>query len=400
MSSQASVHDPREPLTIRNGSSTFLIALAGLMMANLGPLIMSALEKIGYDTIQSGNILTWALLASAVVGLGSARLAAGNYRRLLAAIGLAIASVAFVLSAVLPNPALVTAFFIAGGAAIGAAISTSGSAIAALRNPNRISAVNGVVNRLLVMVVLAIIPAIGIMQVTVFGALALLSLIGLALAVWLPATPEHAEPVDVTTTMSIAAPRKITIAGIAILILYPLWGTSEDAVWTLAATLGDAVNMSEGTLGLALSAASGTGAFMMLIVMIFGQKIGRAVPLSVALLLGGLLKIWLGFTTDPLTLAWLLVAVNTLYAFVFVLFIATAAGLDARGRWSGPLVGAYLVGSSFAPIIGAWLIDTVGVPMFGTIMGIVSFATIVPIILIARVSMNAERAMVRYGQDA
>src|SRR5699024_4147232 len=152
--------------------------------------------------------------------------------------------------------------------------------------------------------------------------LALLSILGLVLAVWLPSAPEYADPVDVTSTLSIAEPRNITIAGVGILILFPLWGTSEDAIWTLAANLGDAVGMSEPRLGFALSAAAGTGAFMMFIVMLLGHRIGRAVPLCIALAIGGVLKIRLGATDDPVTLSWRLTAVNTAYAFVFVLSIA------------------------------------------------------------------------------
>lgn len=58
MSSSATA-EPRLPLTLRNGSATFLIALASLMMANLAPFVISALQGLGFDVITSGNILTW-----------------------------------------------------------------------------------------------------------------------------------------------------------------------------------------------------------------------------------------------------------------------------------------------------------------------------------------------------
>ncbi len=391
----ASTADPRLPLTLRNGSATFMIALASLMMANLAPFIMTALGALGFDIIASGNILTWALLASAVVGLASARLASGRARRPLAMVGLALAVVAFAAAAVVPTPAVAVAGLIVGGAGVGAAISTSGAAIAALRNPNRVSATSGLVNRVLITIVLAVIPVIGITQGSVFGALALISLVGLALAVWLPESPEHAEPVDVTSSLQIAEPRRITIAGIVVLLVFPLWGTSEDAIWTMAPVLGEAVGLGEQPLGFTLSLAAAGGIVGMLIVTVFGNRIGRAVPLAVALVVGGALKIWIGFAGDPVLLAVLIIGVNTVYAFAFALYIATAAGLDARGRWSGPLLGAYLVGSSFAPLIGGALIEWFGVPVFTLITGIVSFAVIAPTVAIARVSVGAERALAR-----
>ena len=387
--------DPRHPLGIKNGAATFMLALAGLMMANLAPLIITALEGLGLSGIDAGAVLTWGLLASALVGLGSSRLAAGSRRRMLALAGLAVGTVGFALAAFVSDQSVAVTAFIIGGAGVGAAISTSGAAIAALRNPNRVSAMSGIINRILVMIVLAIIPIMGLSQVNVFGALAVISLLGFAVAAWLPDAPEHAAPVDVTQSLKIAEPRRITWAGIAILIVFPLWGTSEDAIWTMAGVLGDSVGLAPAALGTALSAAAGGGLITMLIVLIAGKKLGRAVPLALALALGGVLKIWVGFTADPTTLAWLIILINTVYAFAFSLFIATAAGLDARGRWSAPLSGAYLVGSSFAPLIGAWLIETVGISTFCLLMGIVSFIVIVPTVIIARVSVSAERALER-----
>lgn len=393
--STSATAEPRLPLTIRNGSATFLIALASLMMANLAPFVISALQGLGFDVITSGNILTWALFASAVVGLATSRLAAGPRRRGLAVAGLSLATVAFGVAAVLPAPAAVVTGLIVGGAGVGAAISTSGAAIAALRNPNRVSAASGLVNRVLVTIILAVIPIIGIAQASVFGALALISVVALALTSWLPDAPEHAEPVDVTASLKIAEPRRITIAGIAILIIFAVWGTSEDAIWTMAPVLGGAVGVGEQAMGFTLSLAAAGGIAGMLLVTVLGDRIGRAVPLVVALVIGGALKIWLGFAEDPALLSGLIIAINSIYSFAFSLFIATAAGLDARGRWSGPIIGAYLVGSSFAPLIGGALIETIGTPAFALIMGAVSLLAIVPTAMVARVSVGAERALVR-----
>lgn len=399
-STPAAPADPRFKLTLKNGSATFLIALASLMMANLAPHVLTALGTLGFGIIESGNILTWALLASALVGLGSARLAAGTKRKALAATGLAVATLAFTVATFIPDPTVATVGLIVGGAGVGAAISTSGAAIAALRNPNRVSATSGLVNRVLITVVLALIPLAGVSQLSVFGTLALISLVGLVLAWWLPDSPQHAEPVDVTTTLKVAAPRRITIAGISVLVVFAVWGTSEDAIWTMAPVLGDAVALDAQTLGFSLSLAAAGGILGMLVVVILGDRIGRALPLAIALIAGGCIKIGIGFTSDPMVLAALIIAVNIVYAFAFALFIATAAGLDARGRWSGPLLGAYLVGSSFAPVIGGAFIEWLGVPTFTLIMGLVSFAAIIPTVAIARVSVGAERALARYPQAA
>jgi MFS family permease len=76
---------------------------------------------------------------------------------------------------------------------------------------------------------------------------------------------------------------------------------------------------------------------------------------------------------------------------VFLLFIATAAALDSNGRFSGPVIGVYLFGSSFSPVIGGWLAESFGYAGFGWAIAIVSWALVIPMIVVARVSVRTER---------
>lgn len=388
--------NPRVPLGMRNGSSTFLIAIIGLATANLVPLIMTVLmDQFDLSLVRTGEIVTWSLLGSAVTALATARWASGAGRRRIAAAGLAVATLGYATAAFAASPSIVIAGFIVGGLGAGATISTSGAAMAAIRNPNRVVATGGLVNRIVVMALLAILPLIGLAQISVFGTMALVSLIGLALVGWLPNAPEHAEPVDVTSSLAIAAPRRITIAGVALLVLFPLWGMSEDAIWAMTGVLAAELGMGEATLGLVLSAAAAAGAVVTLALLVFGARIGRALPLAIVLVLGGICKALVGVVDDPALLATLIIFVNALYAAGFVMIAATAAGLDARGRWAAPLTGAYLVGSSFSPIVGAWLSESLGLAGFGVVTAVVTFVVLVPLVLAARVSSGAERALDR-----
>lgn len=388
--------DPRVPLTLRNGSAVFLAALASLVLINLSPILVSALGTLGFSVLSSGNILTATLLAAAVVGLSTARLAAGAHRRRLASWGLAISTVAYAVAAVVPDPLAAVVALVVGGGGAGAAISTSGAALAALRNPNRVSATSGLVNRLLVTAVLAALPAIGIAQASAFGALALISLAALLVCRWLPEAPGFGEPVRAGTADAVSAgDRRTTSAGLALLVVFALWGISEDAVWSMARVLGERAGLGDQALGLAVSLAAAGGISGVVLVIIFGRRIGRAAPLAIALLAGGALKMQLGFANDPVVFAVLLVCINSLYAFAFALFLATGAGLDARGRWSSPLLGAYLVGSSFAPLVGGALIEWLGPTGFTPLMGAISLLAIIPTALIARASTAAETSSVR-----
>lgn len=405
MSNEAPVQhlseNPRVPLGVRNGSATFVISIVGLMIANLVPLIMAVFtDQLGLSLVRAGEVVTWSLLASAVSGLGTARFAAGGRRRAIAATGLALSVVSFVGASIFTDPSVVIACFIVGGFGVGAAISTSGAAMAAIRNPNRVTATSGFTNRIVVMVILAVLPMLGLAQVTVFGTLALLAAIGLALAVWLPNVPEEAAPVDVTTSVAIASPRRITLAGIALLIVFPLWGLTEDSFYAMTGVFAAEVGMGSEQFGLMLSGAAAIGAVIMGVLLVAGNRIGRALPMGIALVTGALAKALLAYVTDPTALFVLVIVVNGLYALGFVMFAAAAAGLDARGRWSAPLAGAYIVGSSFAPLFGAWLVETFGVSGFGYITAVIGIILVAPAVLTARVSTGAERALVRAAERA
>jgi len=85
------------------------------------------------------------------------------------------------------------------------------------------------------------------------------------------------------------------------------------------------------------------------------------------------------------------IAWNTIYAIAFLYFVATAAALDADGRWSGPLLAVYLVGSALTPVIGAALVESFGYQGFVTVLGVASFVLAVPAFLVARVSSRLQR---------
>lgn len=403
MSSEATTqkHDgnPRVPLGVRNGSATFVIAIVGVLTANIVPLVMTVFtDRLGFSLITAGQIITWSLAGSAIVGLGTARWAAGERRRPIGAIGLSVAAIGYSAAAIASAPEVVIAGFIIAGFGSGAALSSSGAAMAAIRNPNRVSAAYGFFNRVLVMIALVTLPLIGLAQFTVFGALAIAAIAGLALLIWLPNTPQLAEPAEVTTTFSIAAPKRIKVAGIVLLIIFPLWGMSEDSVFAMTGVITEQRGITEQQFGAILGIASVVGAIITGILLLVGNKIGRALPLAISLGLAGLSKLLIAFSTDPTTISVLIAFDNANFGVAMVMFIATGAGLDARGRWSAPLTSAYIVGSSFAPLFGARRAETAGIQGFGIVISLVCWGIAIPAVIVARISTKAERALVRAAE--
>ncbi|MEV7797492.1 MFS transporter [Microbacterium foliorum] len=396
----------RVPLRVPTATATFAIGIAGYLGVNLSPYMITAAQTgLSIDVLAASWLVTATLLLTAVTGLAIAPLCAGGHRRAVARTGLAIAAIGFATAALVP--ALILPALLVGGAGAGGAVAASGAALAAFRNPDRVAGFNGLANRGVITIVLAVIPLVGLAPIDVFGALALFSILGLLVSAWLPAAPvidpqagaavAEAMPIDVpptgTVRLSTARSRTVTIAGFSLLVVFALWAVSEDSLWAMAGIMGaEQTGLTPEGLGLALSGATAGGLVGSVLLMIVGSRLGRAVPLAVLLVAGGVLKIVEGFTSDPTAFIVVFIAWNTVYAIAFMYFVSTSAALDADGRWSGPLLAVYLVGSALTPVIGAALVGLLGFQGFAVALGIASFVLAVPASAIALLSTRLERA--------
>jgi hypothetical protein len=399
----------RIPLRFPTAAATFAIGIAGYLGVNLSPYMITAAQTgLGIDILTASWLVTATLLLTAVTGLAIAPLCAGMHRRTVARAGLALAVVGFSTAALAPG-AMLPALLL-GGAGAGCAVAASGAALAAFRNPDRVAGFNGMANRGVITVVLAVIPLIGLAPIDVFGALALFSVIGLIASAWLPAAPvvapqagaavAEAMPIEIpptgTVRLSPARSRTVTIAGFGLLIVFALWAASEDSLWAMAGVMGaEQAGLTPEGLGIALSGATAGGLLGSLLLMIVGARFGRAVPLVILLIAGGALKIVEGFVSEPTTFIVVFIAWNSVYAIAFMYFVSTSAALDADGRWSGPLLAVYLVGSALTPVIGAALVGALGYQGFAVALGIASFILAVPAGAIALVSTRLERMTVQ-----
>ncbi|MDF2990711.1 MAG: hypothetical protein K0S37_1225 [Microbacterium sp.] len=401
----ASVGAARVPLRLPTASSTFIVGIAGYLGVNLSPYMIIAVQQgMDADVLTASWLVTGALLLTAVTGLAVAPLCAGHRRRAVARIGLLAAVVGFSLAALLPG--LLLAGLLLGGVGAGGAVAASGAALAAFRNPDRVAGFYGLANRGIITVVLAVVPLIGLAPIDVFGSMAVFSFIGLVLATWLPGAPAAAAspgaatgaaiPLEVPptgTTRTTARPsRTVTVAGFTLLIVFALWAASEDSLWAMVGVMGaDQAGLSAEGLGIALSGATAGGLVASVALMIVGDRLGRGVPLIVLLVIGGILKIVQGYVTDPTLFVVVFIVWNTTYALVFAFFVSTSAALDAEGRWSGPLLATYLVGSALTPVIGANLVALLGYQGFTLALAIASFLLAVPAGIIGLLSRRLER---------
>lgn len=401
-----SVGAARLPIRFPTASSTFLVGIAGYLGVNMSPYMIAAVQAgIGADVLTASWIVTATLLLTALVGLAVAPACAGPRRRLVARVGLILAVVGFGAAALLP--ALVVTGLLVGGVGAGGAVAAAGAALAAFRNPDRVAGLNGLVNRGLITIILAVVPLIGLAPLDVFGSMALFSLIALLTVSWMPAAPAasvhaaaavgEAVPIEVppTGTLRTAAPpsRVVTIAGFVLLVVFALWAASEDSLWAMAGVMGaDNAGLTPEGLSLALSGATAGGLLGTIALVAVGDRLGRGIPLVVLLVAGGILKIVEGSVSDPTLFVVVFIAWNTIYAVAFMYFVATASALDVDGRWSGPLLATYLVGSALTPVIGASLVGLLGYQGFALTLALASFVLAVPAGIIGVLSRRLERA--------
>ena len=396
----------RVPLTLGRGIATFSVFVVGYITANLIPLMIIAMvDDLGITQTVAGAVLTGSLLATALVCLATTRWAAGRSRHLLGRVSLVVMAAGFAVAATVHSAPIACVAIIAGGIGAGGAVAVGGAALAALNNPNRVSGINGLVNRTAVTGILALIPILGLHMTNAFGIVAVLALATVFTISWLPSAPAVED--DSASTAHTATPlpegvteKKLAVAGFTLLVLFAIWAIGEDSLWAVSGIMGaEHAALTEQQMGLALSLSTAGGIGAALVLTALGSRLGRTVPTAVLLVLGAALKLGSCLATDSTTYLVLIIAWNTVYAAAFIYVVAIAAALDPSGRWSAPLLGTYLVGSAFAPLFGTLVTGAVGYVAFGFVLADISLVLLVPIVSIARLSTRTERASASPGQD-
>ncbi|MFQ6331846.1 MFS transporter [Nocardia sp. CWNU-33] len=390
--------DRRVRLTPGRGISTFGALLVGAMTGNLMPLMIIAMgEDLGFREDAAGGVMTACLLACALTCLATTRWAEPRSRYLLGRVSMIAMAAGFGIAAFVPSTPVAVVGIIVGGMASGGAVAVGGAALAALRNSNRVSGLSGLVNRVVITAVLALIPILGTHMTNAFGIVAALALAVAFTTTWLPASLiDHETNLREDATKTVLpegiSRTSLTIAGFTLLTCFAVWAISEDSMWTVAGVMGaDTANLSEHQMGLALSLSTAGGILAALALALIGSHFGRTIPIAILLLLGGALKLGTCMATGPTMFVVLIVAWNTVYAVVFMYIVAIASALDPSGRWSAPILGTYMVGSAFAPLFGTLISQTLGYHVLGLILGGISVALVSPIVAIARLASRTER---------
>ncbi len=109
-----------------------------------------------------------------------------------------------------------------------------------------------------------------------------------------------------------------------------VWAISEDSLWAVLGVMGsEHAGLSDQQMSLALSASTAGGVLAAVTLTALGSRVSRTVSISVLLILGAILKLSAGLTTDPTIYLVVVIAWNTIYAATFIVLVAISAALDA-----------------------------------------------------------------------
>lgn len=393
----------RVRLTPKPATALFALGIIGYLGENLSPYFTTAIQSgLKVDTVTASSVTTALFIATAIAGILAAPVAAGLRRRALARIGLAASATGFAAAALVETLPLMFAAAVLAGLGAGMIVATSGATMAAFLNPDRVAGIAGLINGAMTAAVLAIVPLFGLLPLNVFLPLASLCLVTLLITGWIPqaTVPVEALPMDVSTLsatiegdrVSEKTPRSVLLAGISLLVIFPIWGLAETSVWGMASVMAaDHVGMSEDESGLIFSIGEVAALIGAGILAVVGRRLGRALPLAILMILNAALKVVLGVLVDPTVWSIGFILWDFVSVVAFLYLLATAAGLDVTGRWSAPMSAVYMIGTAFSPIVGALLIESIGVEGFTWVVASLGLLVAVPVAWIARVSSRRER---------
>jgi MFS transporter, DHA1 family, inner membrane transport protein len=143
------------------------------------------------------------------------------------------------------------------------------------------------------------------------------------------------------------------------------------------------VGLPEPTVGLILSAAALTGLVGVLLVAVLGSRFGRAVPLAVLLVAGGICKFLAVTTTSGPVFIAAILSWSVWYPATITYLVALAASLQRAGRWAALAQSAYLCGATLAPLAGSILVEILGYHPTGWLLGGSSVLLAVPLAFLA-----------------
>ncbi|MFJ8737777.1 MFS transporter [Embleya sp. NPDC127516] len=359
-----------------------VLASAGYLMANLLPIFLDAVRTgLGLSGTAAGAIGTAVLLASALAGAGITRAAGRAGRERPARAGLLLMVGGFTLAALTGSTWLAVTGAIVGGAGSGMALTVATAAMAGTADPARTSGLALLAVALSGTALYVLVPVLGGGRGATVGVLAAVGLGALPMVRHLPAPAATLDPAAALGP----APQRRT--GLLLTTAVGVRSVAMNALWAIAAGVGtDRVGLSAAMVSALCAACLLAGVVGVVIATSVGRGRARTVPLVTAVGAGGLAA--LALTLAPpggvALYAVGLLGWNASCQAVTTYVLGVAAGLDARGRWSGLAMSANTFGTACGPIVGLSALAAFGAPATGALIALTAALCTLPFAHAAR----------------
>lgn len=331
-----------------------LLESAGILYANIGPVMVSALVHSGaFSRAEAGYVFSCNMLGTAIGGFCMIFLVHRLSWRRASAVLLVLLMLLDLLSAAADAPLALYLLRFAHGLTSGALIGVSMSVIARMLHPERTIALfimlQLIVGGFLTMILTPLLPSFG-------TAIVWLSLIAIALSalVLLPLLDSY--PVETRRVDQPVATARAPLVFIALVMLaIAIYQCGEMAAWAYVIELGSSYRFDAEFTSLAVALSLWTGGPAALIVTWWSTRTGRLMPfLSCALLMAGSIALYL----VPMPVAFLAanIGFGVFFGISFSYLMGIASEMDGSGRMGTVAGFSSNIGLAIGPAVAAALL--------------------------------------------
>ncbi|MET8944164.1 MFS transporter [Streptomyces sp. NPDC004542] len=344
-----------------------LVALfaAGYLAPYLLPTVVGRLDAgLPLTATEAGAVGSALLLSSATAGFLLASRVERTGARALARAGLALAVLGYGGAALTGAVPAVVAGAVLGGFGSGTVTAVAATAIAAQRDPHRVTTLGLLAVSGLAGAVYLTVPHLGAGHGQPLAAIALA-----ALAVW-PLTGRLSAPAAARGHLA-RGPLPHRRSGLLLAAAMPCWSLAQNALWGVSGRIGLVqAHLTEVTVGAVFAVALGAGLLGVVGAGALGPRLGRALPIGAGTALIAVCIALSASARDLPTFAAGEIAWNALYPVVLSYLIGLAASLDPRGRWAVLAGSAGSLGTAAGPLAGSLLSARAGFPVMGEVLAV------------------------------
>jgi MFS transporter, DHA1 family, inner membrane transport protein len=353
---------------LKKNAGIVLGVCAGITLGQIGPILqpyqVGAFVDGAHKTPSvAGIILACQMISYSVCLVGVSRFMNRFSLFIVGVTGASLSAVAFLASAWLTGDASLTLANIFIGIGQGLLFAAASASAAGVAESERVYGMGATVALVIYGILLAVIPFIqrhfGIMSIFWVSA-GTMVLFGPAL-------------LGLRTSKNVSEDRSATFdmaRAVALIVMLTLFGLGSGAIYAFAERIGNHIGIEPQTLGLAFMIATTAGALGSGAAAWIGLRLGRSLPLYLALLSTGLSSLALALSTTLAEYSLSLLAFQIAYTFSFPYFLGAGASLDPSGRLSTLCSGMIFLPSALGTIFAGFLAQYFSY----TLIGVFAFA--------------------------